>query len=125
MFRQTKDRPTFLILGCHIGYGSLHKQDTPEAHGEPLGDDEVRLAKRSYGWPEDAKPFPGWLRCGPATPMRSLRPIDTSRGYAISPPSLRSRASLCQLWIEAGTLQHPASRVVPISWLMLQTEILK
>jgi transketolase len=38
-----------------IGYGSPDKQDTPEAHGEPLGDDEVRLAKRSYGWPEDAK----------------------------------------------------------------------
>ena len=55
MFRQTKDRPTFLILDSHIGYGSPHKQDTPEAHGEPLGDDEGRLAKRSYGWPEDAK----------------------------------------------------------------------
>jgi hypothetical protein len=55
VFRQTKDRPTFLILDSHIGYGSPHKQDTPEAHGEPLGDDEVRLAKRSYGWPEDAK----------------------------------------------------------------------
>ena len=55
VFRQTKGRPTFLILDSHIGYGSPHKQDTAEAHGEPLGDDEVRLAKRSYGWPEDAK----------------------------------------------------------------------
>jgi transketolase len=55
VFRQTKDRPTFIILDSHIGYGSPHKQDTPEAHGEPLGDEEIRLTKRSYGWPEDAK----------------------------------------------------------------------
>ena len=55
VFRQTKGRPTFIILDSHIGYGSPNKQDTPEAHGEPLGDDEVRLTKRSYGWPEDAK----------------------------------------------------------------------
>jgi transketolase len=55
VFRQTKGRPTFLILDSHIGYGAPHKQDTPEAHGEPLGDDEIRLAKRNYGWPEEAK----------------------------------------------------------------------
>jgi transketolase len=55
VFRNTKGRPTFLILDSHIGYGSPHKQDTAEAHGEPLGDDEIRLVKRFYGWPEDAK----------------------------------------------------------------------
>jgi transketolase len=55
VFRQTKGRPTFLILDSHIGYGSPHKHDTPDAHGEPLGEEEVRLTKRSYGWPEDAK----------------------------------------------------------------------
>ncbi|MGB7461696.1 MAG: transketolase [Candidatus Acidiferrum sp.] len=55
IFRKTKERPTFIILDSHIGYGSPHRQDTPEAHGEPLGDDEVRLTKRAYGWPEDAK----------------------------------------------------------------------
>ena len=55
IFRKTKGRPTFIILDSHIGYGSPHRQDTPEAHGEPLGDDEVRLTKRAYGWPEDAK----------------------------------------------------------------------
>jgi transketolase len=54
-FHKTEGRPTFLILDSHIGYGAPHKQDTPEAHGEPLGDEEIRLAKRSYGWPEDAK----------------------------------------------------------------------
>ncbi len=55
VFRKTKGRPTFIILDSHIGYGSPHKQDTSEAHGEPLGDEEIRLAKRAYGWPEDAK----------------------------------------------------------------------
>jgi transketolase len=52
VFRTTKGRPTFIVLDSHIGYGSPHKQDTPAAHGEPLGDDEVRLVKRGYGWPE-------------------------------------------------------------------------
>ena len=55
VFKQTKGRPTFIVLDSHIGYGSPHKQDTAAAHGEPLGDDEVRLSKRGYGWPEDAK----------------------------------------------------------------------
>ena len=55
VFRKTQDRPTIIILDSHIGYGAPHKQDTADAHGEPLGDDEVRLAKRNYGWPEDAK----------------------------------------------------------------------
>jgi transketolase len=57
IFRKTKERPTFIVLDSHIGYGSPHKQDTAAAHGEPLGDEEVRLTKRSYGWPEDAKFF--------------------------------------------------------------------
>jgi transketolase len=57
VFRKTKGRPTFIVLDSHIGYGSPHKQDTSAAHGEPLGDDEVRLCKKAYGWPEDAKFF--------------------------------------------------------------------
>jgi transketolase len=55
VFQQTTGRPTFIVLDSHIGYGSPHKQDTSAAHGEPLGDDEVALCKRAYGWPEDAK----------------------------------------------------------------------
>jgi transketolase len=55
VFRRTEGRPTLIILDSHIGYGSPHKIDTAAAHGEPLGEDEVRLAKRAYGWPEDAK----------------------------------------------------------------------
>ena len=53
-FRKTGDRPTLIIVDSHIAFGSPHKQDTPAAHGEPLGDEEVRLTKRVYGWPEDA-----------------------------------------------------------------------
>jgi transketolase len=55
IFRKTKGRPTFIVLDSHIGYGSPGKQDTAAAHGEPLGDEECRLTKRAYGWPEDAK----------------------------------------------------------------------
>jgi transketolase len=47
-------RPSFIRIRSHIGYGAPHKQDTAEAHGEPLGEDEVKGAKRFYGWPEDA-----------------------------------------------------------------------
>ena len=54
VFRQTKGRPTLIILDSHIGYGSPHRHDTAAAHGEPLGEEEVRLSKRAYGWPEDA-----------------------------------------------------------------------
>jgi len=54
-FKNTSDRPTLIIVDSHIGYGAPHKQDTSGAHGEPLGDEEVRLAKRNYGWPEDQK----------------------------------------------------------------------
>ncbi len=54
-FLSTKDRPTLIIVDSHIGYGAPNKQDTSGAHGEPLGEAEIRLAKRNYGWPEDKK----------------------------------------------------------------------
>lgn len=54
-FRRTTDRPTLIIVDSHIGYGSPNKQDSHSAHGEPLGEAEVRLTKRAYGWPEDAR----------------------------------------------------------------------
>ena len=50
-----KDRPKFIVVDSHIAFGSPHRQDTREAHGEPLGEEEVKLTKRAYGWPEDAK----------------------------------------------------------------------
>lgn len=54
-FLNTTDKPTLIVVDSHIGYGSPHKQDSYEAHGEPLGEAEVRLAKQNYDWPEDAK----------------------------------------------------------------------
>jgi transketolase len=54
-FHRTPDVPTLIVVDSHIGYGAPHKHDTSAAHGEPLGVEEIRLAKRFYGWPEDAK----------------------------------------------------------------------
>jgi transketolase len=48
-------RPTLIIVESHIAYGAPNKQDTSAAHGEPLGEEEIRLTKRNYGWPEDQK----------------------------------------------------------------------
>jgi transketolase len=53
--RHTSDRPTLIVVDSHIAWGSPNKQDTHAAHGEPLGEEEIRLTKRNYGWPEDAK----------------------------------------------------------------------
>jgi len=54
-FLKSTDKPTLIVVDSHIGYGSPHKQDSYEAHGEPLGEAEVRLVKENYGWPPDAK----------------------------------------------------------------------
>jgi len=54
-FKRATDRPTLIIVESHIGYGAPHKEDTSAAHGEPLGDDEIKLTKRNYGWPEAAQ----------------------------------------------------------------------
>jgi transketolase len=54
-FKNEPERPTLIIVDSHIAYGAPNKQDTAAAHGEPLGEDEIRATKRRYGWPEDAK----------------------------------------------------------------------
>jgi transketolase len=54
-FKKEAERPTLIIVDSHIAWGSPNKQDTHAAHGEPLGEEEIRLTKRNYGWPEDAK----------------------------------------------------------------------
>ena len=51
----TRGRPTLIVIDSHIGYGAPHVQDTAEAHGDPLGAEEIKVAKRNYGWPEDAQ----------------------------------------------------------------------
>jgi transketolase len=55
VFKKTTDRPTLIIVDSHIAYGAPNKQDTSAAHGEPLGEEEIKLTKRNYGWPEDKK----------------------------------------------------------------------
>ena len=55
VFHAEKHRPTLIIVDSHIGFGSPKKQDSHAAHGEPLGEDEIKATKRVYGWPEDAK----------------------------------------------------------------------
>jgi transketolase len=52
-FKKETERPTLIIVDSHIAYGAPNKQDTSAAHGEPLGEDEIRATKRAYGWPED------------------------------------------------------------------------
>ncbi|GAG28662.1 unnamed protein product, partial [marine sediment metagenome] len=54
-FKATTDQPTLIIVDSHIAFGSPNKQDTSAAHGEPLGEEEIRSTKRNYGWPEDAR----------------------------------------------------------------------
>ncbi len=51
--KDEKDRPSLIVVRTHIGYGSPHKQDTYQAHGEPLGEEEVKLTKENLGWPSD------------------------------------------------------------------------
>ena len=53
--RAESRKPTLVVVDSHIGFGSPKKQDTAAAHGEPLGEEEIKAAKRAYGWPEDAK----------------------------------------------------------------------
>src|SRR4029079_5792233 len=54
-FQNTKDRPTLIVVDSHIAYGAPNKQDSAAAHGEPPGEQAIRVTKKSYGWPEDAK----------------------------------------------------------------------
>src|SRR5262245_60606870 len=53
--RSETKRPTLIVVDSHVAWGAPKKQDTHAAHGEPLGEDEIRATKKVYGWPEDAK----------------------------------------------------------------------
>jgi transketolase len=103
VFKRTTDRPTFIILDSHIGYGSPHKQDTAEAHGEPLGEDEIRFTKRSYGWPEDAMFLvPDGVRehfaagIGARGAKARSQWADMFASYAIKNPELANEINLMQ-----------------------------
>ena len=103
VFKRTTDRPTFIILDSHIGYGSPHKQDTAEAHGEPLGEQEIRLTKRSSGWAEDAKFLvPDGVRehfaagIGARGAKARSQWADMFASYAIKNPELANEINLMQ-----------------------------
>jgi transketolase len=111
IFRRTTDVPTLIIVESHIGYGAPHKHDTSAAHGEPLGVEEIRLAKRSYGWPEDAKfLIPDGVRerfyAGIGQRGRELRATWSTRmkGYRAKYPDL------------ADQLDRMQKRVLPDGW---------
>src|SRR5262249_19190801 len=70
--RGVEDRPSLIVARTHIGYGSPNRQDTFQAHGEPLGAEEARLTKRALGWPED-RPF--WV------PDEALRAFRSALGH--------------------------------------------
>ena len=118
-FRAEDERPTLIVVHSHIGYGTP-VEDTPKAHGEPLGPDGVRAAKRFYGWPEDAEFLvPDGVR-------RALRRRDRrarcarlarrgrrcSRSTAPRSPSSPTRSSACSA-ASCRTAGTPASRTFP------------
>ena len=125
-FQRTDDAPTLIIVDSHIGYGAPHKQDTSAAHGEPLGEEEIRLAKRSYGWPEDAKFLvPDGVREhfeeGIGKRGRELREAwqqAVRRLPRQSIPSWPSRSSACSgaSCPTAGTRTCRPSRPTPRAW---------
>lgn len=103
--------PTLVMLDTHIGYGSPHRQDTAAAHGEALGTAEARLAKRAYGWPEDAQFLvpDGVIETfgrGIGTRGASLRAawIDDRRRYQLAHPRLSEE------------LDQIARRDLPCDW---------
>ena len=53
--QKEKSKPSLIIVRSHIGYGAPNLQDTPDAHGSPLGEEEIKLTKKFYGWPENEK----------------------------------------------------------------------
>ena len=73
------DRPSLIVARTHIGYGSPHKHDTFQAHGEPLGVEEVRLTKRALGWPEDKSFLHSRRGLGPVSQVGRARAATSRR----------------------------------------------
>jgi transketolase len=110
-FKKTTGRPTFIIVDSHIGYGSPNKQDTSGAHGEPLGEEEIKLTKERLGWPPDAKflvpdEVRGHIRDGVGARGKALRTewFDRLGKYAKEHPAL------------ADELQKMQKRQLPDGW---------
>ena len=111
VFLKTNDRPTLIIVDSHIGYGSPHKQDTNAAHGEPLGEEEVKLVKKFYGWPEDAKFLvPDGVR-------EHFREGISKRGRELHARWSKTFAEYSQKYPElAERLHHMQRRELPAGW---------
>ncbi len=110
-FQNTPDRPTLIIIDSHIAYGSPHKQDTSAAHGEPLGEEEIRLTKRSYGWPEDAKFLV------PEGVPEHFREIMGKRGHTLREAWFASFDKYQEQYPElAGHLAKMQKRELPDGW---------
>jgi len=111
VFHKTEDRPTLIIVDSHIGYGSPHKQDSNASHGEPLGEEEVKLTKRFYGWPEDAKFLV------PAEVQQSFRDGIGKRGADLRAKWLKSFAEYGQKYPElAERLKCMKAHELPAGW---------
>jgi len=120
-FRATRDRPTLVIVDSHIAWGAPNKQDTHAAHGEPLGDEEIRLTKRNYGWPEDARflvptacastsPRCGGARAGGARGVDGdVRALPGRPSRARRPP-LQDAAPAAPRWLGQGPRALPRRR---------------
>jgi transketolase len=111
VFHNTHDRPTLIIVDSHIGYGSPHKQDTNAAHGEPLGEEEVRLVKKFYGWPEDAKFLV------PEGVQEAFREGIGKRGRELRAQWSKKFAEYSQKYPELSErLRHMQKREMPPGW---------
>ena len=110
-FQKATDRPTLIIVDSHIGYGSPHKQDSNAAHGEPLGEEEVRLVKKFYGWPEDAKFLV------PEGVREHFREGIGKRGHDARAQWSKMFAEYSQKYPElADRLRHMQRRELPDAW---------
>ena len=105
------ERPTLIIVDSHIGYGAPTKQGTHAAHGEPLGEEEIRLTKRNYGWPEDAKFLvPDGVR-------EHFRAGIGARGHALREEWLKKLEDYRQAYPElADELARMQKRELPDGW---------
>jgi transketolase len=106
-FKTTTDRPTLIIVDSHIAYGAPNKQDTSAAHGEPLGAEEIALAKRHYNWPDDA---------------RFLVP-DGVRDHFASGMGARGQALHRAWWAMFGEYQRQYPELADLGYRLLRREL--
>jgi len=110
-FLDTKDRPTFIIVDSHIAYGAPHKHDTAEAHGEPLGPEEVRLAKEFYGMDPDKQFFV------PDGVIEHFRSVSGERGRSLHAQWHETLSKYRQQYPDlADQIDHIDKRELPADW---------